>query len=234
MKTPGKHTKNNKMERGKTSAQVYDVGRDVPMTVYHNPSDGFDSRQFVCLYYSDSYTSNLGAFTAVNQQYRMNSLFDPDLTGTGHQPYRFDQLATFFARYRVRKFEYLVQFQSTSMPLWTGVGPTNGDLATPVTTAATFNQACEVNRINHKAQCYNGAPSVIYKGVVDLAKLGGTTYSAYNSDDRYQALVTTNPTELLYFNVMAYNPSGGTVVLYFSVRLKFYTEFFDPVVVAQS
>ena len=31
----------------------------------------------------------------------MNSLFDPDFTGTGHQPYYFDQFATIYQRYTV-------------------------------------------------------------------------------------------------------------------------------------
>jgi len=33
---------------------------------------------------------------------RPNSVFDPDLTGVGHQPLRFDQLAAMFQQYRVR------------------------------------------------------------------------------------------------------------------------------------
>lgn len=42
--------------------------------------------------------------------FRCNSLFDPDLTGTGHQPLRYDQLAAMFNSYRVRGATLKVNF----------------------------------------------------------------------------------------------------------------------------
>ena len=39
------------------------------------------------------------------QYMRMNSLFDPDQTGTGHQPYYFDQFAALYNRYTVFYWE---------------------------------------------------------------------------------------------------------------------------------
>ena len=40
----------------------------------------------------------------------MNSLFDPNRTGTGHQPYGFDQLSTFYNRYYVTGSKMTVTF----------------------------------------------------------------------------------------------------------------------------
>jgi len=47
--------------------------------------------------------------TAFNN-FSMNSLFDPNRTGTGHQPYGFDQLSTFYNRYYVTGSKMTVTF----------------------------------------------------------------------------------------------------------------------------
>lgn len=54
-----------------------------------------------------STTTGIGVATYA---FRCNSLFDPDQTGTGHQPYRFDQLAAIFQRYRVLKSKIIVDW----------------------------------------------------------------------------------------------------------------------------
>lgn len=52
-------------------------------------------------------TTGIGVTTYA---FRANSLFDPDQTGTGHQPYRFDQLAAIYQRYRVLKSKITVDW----------------------------------------------------------------------------------------------------------------------------
>jgi len=214
---------NNYSERGSS----YFTSTNVPRI-------GFNPRQLVQLKYSDSYGASLLTLTATNQQFRCNSLFDPDYTGTGHQPYRFDQLATFYSRYRVIDFRWKVIFNSSSMPYWCAVGPTNGDLNAAVTNATTFNTATELPYFVKKAQCFEGGPPAIFTGRMKLNELGGTTPNQYMSDDRYQAQVTTNPAELLLHNVMLYNPTGSTIAIFFSVELWYEAEFFDPVILASS
>jgi hypothetical protein len=49
-------------------------------------------------------TPNAYAFTG-------NGLYDPDISGTGHQPMGFDQLSTFFQHYTVLGSRVLVQFR---------------------------------------------------------------------------------------------------------------------------
>lgn len=64
----------------------------------------FPARQMMRLKYCDvfQFTTN-GTFSNYNTEYdfRLSSLFDPDLTGTGHQPYPHDVIALIYKRYQV-------------------------------------------------------------------------------------------------------------------------------------
>lgn len=53
------------------------------------------------LVYSIGFTSSSTTGNQWSWQFRLNSLFDPDFTGTGSQPTSFDQWMTLYDRYRV-------------------------------------------------------------------------------------------------------------------------------------
>ena len=53
--------------------------------------------------YCDAFTMNPAAGFAQVAQYRLNSIFDPDLTATGHQPFLRDTYSTLYATYIVEK-----------------------------------------------------------------------------------------------------------------------------------
>jgi len=61
---------------------------------------GFPERLGITLKYSET-TSFSASPAPAAQTYRMNSLFDPNLTGVGHQPSYFDNLAAIYGRYIV-------------------------------------------------------------------------------------------------------------------------------------
>jgi len=48
------------------------------------------------LRYTDTYALNAAAGSIAVQNFRANSLFNPDQTGVGHQPYGYDQLSNWF------------------------------------------------------------------------------------------------------------------------------------------
>lgn len=58
------------------------------------------SKNMRFVYVDDGFNTNIAA-TQVDQIYRGNSLFDPDHTGVGVQPYGHDQWVPFFNRYKV-------------------------------------------------------------------------------------------------------------------------------------
>lgn len=60
------------------------------------------------------------ATTAVSYVYRANSLFDPNYTGTGHQPMGFDDLSRIYNKYSVIKAHMKVRFAMTGNQGTTG------------------------------------------------------------------------------------------------------------------
>ncbi len=54
--------------------------------------------------------ASLTSYTGSEYVFRLNSLYDPDLTGTGHQPYGFDQFAALYSRYKVDRVHIDVLF----------------------------------------------------------------------------------------------------------------------------
>lgn len=63
---------------------------------------GFPDRLITKMKYADVYQFTLnGLGTASSNAFRMNSIYDPDHTGTGHQPMWHDQFAVVYSKYRV-------------------------------------------------------------------------------------------------------------------------------------
>lgn len=78
----------------------------------------FPSRQMLTLKYCDvfQFTTN-ATFSNYNTEYdfRLSSLFDTDLTGTGHQPYPHDTIALIYKRYLVKDVKVKLEWFDPSV-----------------------------------------------------------------------------------------------------------------------
>lgn len=161
--------------------------------------------------------------------FRLNSLFDPDQTGLGHQPYGYDQLAQLYNRYRVISCGWRIQCPKTDQIVQFGVLPAN-----EVLTYSSFDQLKEQPRARYFTQMPSGNAMTI-SGKISLPSLVGRTSAAYMADDRYQADVGSNPLEAAILNCMAATvldaPLTGAAI---NVILEFTAEFFDVKNQAQS
>lgn len=161
-------------------------------------------------------------------RFNLNSIWDPNRTGTGHQPYAFDTLASLYNRYRVISCGYRITSPSSSATRQVGCIPTNE----PVT-FATFAELKENPRSKYVTQMPGGNTQVI-KGKVYIPSLVGRTKSQYMADDRYQALTTTDPNELAILNIFTANQLGAAQQADINVLLEYTVEFFDIKPLAQS
>lgn len=160
-------------------------------------------------------------------QFNLNSIWDPNRTGVGHQPYGFDTLASLYNRYRVISCGWRIQA--------TGVG---GQATAPVQIAAIpanevllFANVSEI-RENPRAKYIvqnPGAEAVVLSGKSYIPSLVGRNKAQYMADDRYQSLVTTSPNELAVLNIVGATTFADTPAanIQFNIVLEYTVEFFD-------
>lgn len=180
------------------------------------------SQRYICkMKYAEIVTTPVTGLYAFN----LNSLFDPNRTGVGHQPYSFDVMATMYNRYRVISCGYRIHVAGgnfASQAVQVASLPANEELST-----VSISEWRENPR--SKYICQNpGAFTTILKGKVYIPSLVGRTKSQYMADDRYQALVTGNPQELAILNlVTAQNADTPVGSIQLQVLLEYTVEFFD-------
>lgn len=97
-------------KRSPASAVIYrNIG---PQYVAYSGMTAPD-RTIVKMTYSTFINMSSGVASFVNQIFRGNSIFDPDLSGVGHQALSHDQWATLYEYYRVLSSSIEVNFTST-------------------------------------------------------------------------------------------------------------------------
>lgn len=200
--------------------------------------DPFPLRWHGNLQYGQAYTLTAGAagVFGTEQVFRLNSLYDPDLTGTGHQPYGFDTLATMYYKYKVRFVRVSLK---VSDPSADGIIFCAHFQNPDITFALSGNlpdvvmekPAMLVRDINN-----TGSQVVNFTQRFALRDLCGITNVEFSSNtDEYTAAVSASPTKTPYLRTaIAALDGSSTPTVRVQVMLVFETEFFERVVLSQS
>lgn len=184
------------------------------------------ARQIVKMKYAQNV--NTAVTTAYNWQFALNSIFDPDQTGGGHQPYGHDQLATLYNRYRVIACSYVITAYSGSTGICYGAMPAN-----EVKSFGTLSELRENPRARYITQ-YPGGSTTKLVGKVYLPALMGRSKTQYMSDDRYQAVFGANPQEGAWLNLAGLDLAEVGSSINWTVTLEYTVEVFDVKPLAQS
>jgi len=165
--------------------------------------------------------------------YRLNSIYDPDAQIGGHQPMGRDQYATFYNRYRVT---------ACAMTLW--VTPTSNTTSYKIVILGD-NQAAAASgpfpgieqrgATVHLPLTDRSGPICIRRKWL-LRNITGVSEKEYQ-DDRFQALMSTDPAEVINLHIMASYPQGTDLLVgevTFNLRLDYTVEMFDPLELASS
>jgi hypothetical protein len=221
-----KNTRTNKKKTGKKAVYKEPSIRTRVPTLF-----GFiKPHEVVTLHYVEPITSGaIVTLTAVTQNYRLNSIFDPNRTGAGHQPFGRDILATIYNRYRVLNVRWKVTFPSNADVLNYAISPYNGSFV-PNNNVTDFEIISENPRGSYSMTGYNGCNPAVMTGFVQLADLCGSPRAEYNSDDRFQSVMSTNATEVLDLNIVIYNSQALTQTSNYVVELYMHCDVFDPVI----
>ncbi len=180
--------------------------------------------------------------TAVAYTFRLGSLYDPDYTGTGHQPYMYDQLTTIYNKYIVEKVDYRVRFrQIASSPitsLWCGLSLLTDTNVAASASGDTLNEIRERSTalLAPLAAVNNAANFKTWSGSVVLRQLFGVSEMQYYGDQEdFAALNNANPTRQCFLELCLMDPdSGSSTTVEADIELIYHAKMFGFVAPAQS
>lgn len=168
--------------------------------------------------YVDKITLNPGVSTSATYSFRLNSLYDPDLTGTGHQPIGFDQLVgVFYNHYTVLGARIKCTFVSASDSATAGAAVVGIELSGNATPTTAIPDLYEQGRSKMKVLTSNVAnQKVTVTHNCSVKKFLGQNPL---DEDANAGSDSSNPSELIYFHIFAsgvndtYDPNTMNVIV---------------------
>lgn len=181
--------------------------------------------------------NNTLAGQAAYWQFRANSIFDPDITGSGHQPLSHDQWALFYNHYVVKGCKIVVTFRSnTNIPAsYLGI-QLNDDTVTDITSGSGSVSNVLENQHNRYKLVNQPAAGGLTKLTYHVNPLKFLNRSKYSTD--VKASMGANPTEEAVFTVYAipfnFVDAIGTNGFQCDVRISYSVELSEPKELTQS
>jgi len=236
-KRPSSWTRTSVKKRAATS-QVKNAGI---MRLRRNDF-GFPDSMITKFKYGDQFTLTASAGVVDNHTFRLNSIFDPDLTIAGHQPMWYDQFlgasasSAPYKNFRVLSskmkaiFAYVTAPATVAVnqgPCLVGIVPSTSSTLLASTTSALME---------------TDAASIKFLGDKSAANNFRTLYATYNpqrdlgldtGDDTISALYNANPSQAFYAHVMKIDSVGSSSVIVF-IDIEYTVELFQRNEVGQS
>lgn len=205
------------------------------------------------VFYKFKYCQTSQAITITNGvpaalSYKLNSLYDPDQAGIGHQPYLYDQYTSAsglnYQRWLVHACKWEIYHESQlqdntakGMTIYT-VEYNKGGVSAP----ANAEKAIERSDRWMRVHCNNTSgtvgvdvpvwPDPHMKGFIKMKNFFGRKLDPISDAGQ----TSNDPTNVVYLNVFAWWPGNNviTATRYFTIRLTFYAQLYDRVQVAAS
>jgi len=196
--------------------------------------NGFPETLTTTLKYCDKFNFTTASTSAVGNVFRFNSPFDPDFTGTGHQPLYFDQFTPVYSRYVVMGAKLTATFSPLSSsasnlpgPYTVGITANNdGAFSTDLTTLVEQNKSSYA--VMGRDQAGNNVKT-LYMTYDPLRDIGLSP-----DDDTVGAAVTTSPNSTYWVKTWVGDNQGSTFSVSCLVTIEMTVKFLRQTSVAQS
>lgn len=185
-----------------------------------------------------TFTTGTGGVMGTHQVMRLNNLWDPNYTGTGHQPYGFDQTYLLYSKYQVKRVKVTLIWSTTGgsaevMGAYKVQCNANGGNLTGISCDyATEQPQTATCLISASGNCR----VVEQNFIVDLQKVFGVSKKEFD-DDGYisQSYSAAEPVKTALLTISAGSPSGvsGQTVTCQCI-LDYNAVFFERIDLAQS
>lgn len=162
-------------------------------------------------------TSTTGSLSV--QNFRANGMFDPNQTGTGHQPLYFDQMAAIYDHYTVIGSVIHVEFipaSSSSLPAVVGIMLNDDSTVTPGSATALCEQGGAVSRVT------SATGSVQPFTLTSKFSAKGTFGGSVLANDNLQGTGSADPTEQTLFTLFGQTIDlAGTTTVYYRATIEY-------------
>lgn len=190
----------------------------------------FPARTTRRLRYSTNFAIACVSGAVATQVFSANGLYDPDITGTGHQPMGFDQMMLSYNHYTVTNAAITCTMKNslTSVPtVAIFVSPS----ATPITVIDTINEFGMLEQDVLESKGVYGSNKILktkcsirkvqgVKDVIDVTDLSGTA--------------AANPVEQTYFHVQCWDATATTGGANVDCVIEYTAIFSEPRVLSPS
>ncbi len=159
-----------------------------------------------------TYHTNASVFTGSTGTcgtyvFAANGLYDPDITGTGHQPMGFDQMMLFYYHYTVLYSKITVKYRNNSTTVPSYVSISRNGSSTAITDP---DQLVESGNIEY-CICNSRPDFDCIRQLsldMDIAKFAGV--DDLLDDEQYRGDSGSNPPDVEYFHLSFWDPSAAT------------------------
>lgn len=160
--------------------------------------------------------------------FSLSGLYDPDITGTGHQPMGFDQIMPFYEHYHVLHCSAHVTFMSATNTARGFVGlKVTPDVAPPASSDDLREEGRAVTDALAGAGLeFNGTK--VLRTSVNVPAVNGLNKANFLANVDLRGTISSNPAEQTYLHVCAYSPQGVTMTTDFQIVLEFTAAFTEP------
>lgn len=184
------------------------------------PRSIIPNRKFCQMRYCEKLqlSSPIGSYSIYRYQ---SSLFDPNLTGVGHQPLYHDQYAQLYQVYRVHGIKYNIGFvNSGSYPAYVLVkfSPTGNSTASSI--------EYEMERPTTKARFVLASTDTTKRnvyGYMSVPQVEGLSKKDFNGREEYEAIFGSSPTKVAKLEIM-YEGISASTTINMLVELTYYVE----------
>jgi hypothetical protein len=178
------------------------------------------------LRYSTNITLGSTAGAVASQVYAVNGLFDPDVTGTGHQPMGFDEMMIYFNHYIVVACHMTVVAKNASATKMT-VSVRQDASSTPIT---VIDRLVEIGGgvIEYLEYSTTALATKKLQISFDIAKMQGVSRIALTADSALRGTSVANPSELSYAHLQIWDAAAASGTVANDVILEFDAIFKEP------
>lgn len=190
------------------------------------------NRMIIKMRYSDTINLNADGTSASTYTYALNGLYDPDISGVGHQPMGFDQFAALYQSYKVLgakvKLEACGPVGGATSDQYIGFQFHENSSYTP----SNIVQIIERGREVHRLLGNQTNRATLYMKWSGKKWYGKENYSGFSG----AGSISSNPSEICYCSVFATradnteNPDAIAAV----ITIDYIVEWFGPLQMNQS